>query len=506
MTIKRSSGILLPIFSLPSKHGIGNLGREAYNFIDFLEEAGQVHWQILPLGPTGFGDSPYQSFSTFAGNPYLIDLEGLVEEGWISLGEIEAIDWGTDPEKIDYGLLYENREKVLRQAFKAFDQGLNSQESQADDYLEFCMANKEWLEDYALFMALKKHANMEAWYDWQDEDIRTRKAQAVKDYRALLSEEIKYQRFLQFIFFSQWEKLRNYAHIKGVKIIGDLPIYISMDSADAWVNTKLMKFNDKQEPIWVAGVPPDYFAEKGQLWGNPIYDWGKMKRDGYSWWMKRLAAAGEMFDLLRLDHFRGFESYWQVPYGKTDAIQGEWVKGPGWHFLKRVKKNFPDLEIIAEDLGDLNPQVHKLLDKTGFPGMKVLQFAFAGDWNSEHLPHSHKENSVVYTGTHDNNTSKGWLDEDATDEEKTRLVKYLGLEKLTNDERWSHRLVRSALGSVANLAIVPLQDYLDKSADGRINTPSTLGGNWQWRLTKKDLSPELASEIRSLTTIYGRLV
>lgn len=463
--MKRSSGILLPVFSLPSKYGIGDFGREAYNFIDFLEKAGQSYWQILPLGPTGFGDSPYQSFSTFAGNPYFIDLDGLVAEGLLLSSELEAVNWGTDPEKVDYGVLYQEREKVLKKAFQRFEAAGMAK----DDFLEFCQANKDWLEDYGNFMGEKQ-----------------------------------YHRFVQFVFFDQWEKLRNYAHIKGIKIIGDLPIYISMDSSDAKAAAKWLKLDDKNQPAWVAGVPPDYFAEKGQLWGNPIYDWSRMKRDGYSWWMKRLEAAASMFDALRLDHFRGFESYWQVPYGRTDAIGGEWVKGPGWHFLKRVKKNFPGLEIIAEDLGILSPEVHKLLEKTGYPGMKVLQFAFASGANNEHLPHNHVKNSVVYTGTHDNNTIKGWLDEDASLEEKEFLAKYFGMGALNGNEKWSRSLIKGAMASVANLCVIPIQDYLDLASDARINTPSTVGGNWQWRLNKSQLTDQLAEEIREITLVYGR--
>lgn len=503
--MKRSSGILLPVFSLASAHGIGSLGRQAYKFIDFLRAAGQKYWQMLPLGPTGFGDSPYQSFSSYAGNSYLIDLDLLIENGLLLKEEVEGINWGNDPGKVDYGIMYKHREPLLKKAFSRFFSDCAS-DTKDSIYLKygfykFCDDNCDWLEDYALFMALKRHFGMAPWLEWPDEDIRKYLPEAVEKYKTLLADEIKYHRFVQYLFFSQWEKLRRYGKEQGIKFIGDLPIYVSMDSADAWTSTRILQFDENGTPLGVGGVPPDYFSETGQLWGNPLYDWDEMKKDGYSWWMRRIAASVGMFDCIRLDHFRGFDSYWRVPFRNDTAVEGEWVSGPGIDFINLIKEQFPDLEVIAEDLGYLAESAYKLVEESGFPSMKVLQFAFNPEDLSVHLPSKHTPNSVVYTGTHDNTTARGWAEKEATAKELSYAEKYF---KSCTEDGWSWKFICSAMGSAAALCIVQLQDYLNLPVSARINTPGTIGGNWQWRLTGGELKDELAERIAEISRCYSR--
>ncbi len=502
--MKRSSGILLPVFSLPSPYGIGTLGKEAYNFIDFLQAAGQKYWQMLPLGPTGFGDSPYQSLSSFAGNPYFIDLNPLVEQGLLTRDEVDQTPWGQEPTDIGYQALYLNREGLLRTAFARFCYNeIKFSEGRTDEEIfgPFYQENRHWLEDYALYAAVKKHFQMRPWHQWDDEGIRLRRPEALKRYEEMLREDISYHIFTQYLFFTQWEALRDYGKAKGIDFIGDLPIYIAMDSADAWSARGCLQLTEEGKPMGVAGVPPDYFSETGQLWGNPLYDWDKVKEDGYAWWMERIRASARMFDIIRLDHFRGFESYWSVPFGELTAVGGKWMKGPGMDFIRMVKERFPSLEIIAEDLGILTEEVHRLVEDSGFPGMKVLQFAFGSGNRCGYLPHMYGNNAVVYTGTHDNTTVRGWLEEEATETERSYAVKYFGL---SGEEGWNWGFIRGAMSSVADLCIVQMQDYLNLPGTARTNIPGTLGGNWQWRLTKDQLTEALAERIANICRLYNR--
>ncbi len=499
--MERSSGILLPIFSLPSAYGIGTFGSEAYNFIDFLSHAGQKYWQVLPLGPTGFGDSPYQCFSTFAGNPLFIDLDLLAEDGLLNGRELKEMYWGGDPTKVDYVTLYNERMPLLRKAFTAY--GAKVQEGRLNDgpFREFCRTHGEWLEDYAFFMALKEHFQMKSWLEWEDEGIRLRLPEAIAGYKQLLGEEIPYHTFVQYLFFTQWQELRSYGREKGIRIIGDLPIYVSLDSADAWTGSCCLKLDEHGFPTEVGGVPPDGFSETGQLWGNPLYHWDAMKEDGYAWWMNRIGATAELFDIIRLDHFRGLESYWSIPYGEETAVNGKWMRGPGMDFIEGIKECFPDLFFIAEDLGFLTEEVHRMVEESGFPGMKVLQFAFGSGNRCHYLPHMYEPNTVVYTGTHDNTTARDWLEKESSEGELDYARKYLGL---SEEEGWDRGFIRGAMGSVANLCIVQMQDYLNLPGTARINKPGTLGGNWQWRLAKGQLTQALAERIAYTAGLYNR--
>lgn len=492
--MNRSAGTLLHISSLPSPYGIGTLGREAFAFADFLKAAGQKYWQVLPLGPTSYGDSPYQSLSSFAGNPYLIDLDLLTEEGLLTKAEIESIDWGGDPLKVDYGRLYEHRFSVLR---KAFAQGFGRDK---EAYDAFCRENESWLPDYALFMAVKAHFGMAAWTEWEDEDIRLRKPEAMAYYAARLQEDVNFYSYVQFLFDRQFTALREYLMGLEIQLIGDLPIYVALDSADVWAEPESFLLDEERRPTFVAGVPPDYFSATGQLWGNPLYDWARMQEDGYGWWLRRLHAAARRFDVIRIDHFRGLESYWRVPAGEATAINGEWAKGPGMGFIRVVQAHFPDLAIIAEDLGFLTPEVHALLDESGYPGMKVLQFAFDPREPGSYLPHNHPRHCVCYTGTHDNTTAGGWFEE-GNPEEIAFAKEYLGL---SEGEGLHWGLIRGGMGSVADLFVAQMQDYLGLGAEGRMNTPSTLGGNWQWRMQAGDANKTLAKKLAKMAWMYGR--
>jgi len=511
--MKRSAGILLPVFSLPSPFGIGTLGKAAYNFIDFLKKAGQSYWQMLPLGPTVFGDSPYQTISSVAGNPYYIDLELLVADGLLSPSEIRSGFWGKDAGKVDYKALYEQREPVLRKAFRrsafyppeefAVDEDFRKAvyfSSFKNETAVFRKENAFWLEDYALYMALKSHFGMKPWYAWEDEGIRRREPGTVVRYRELLWEEIAYHVFLQYEFYRQWEALREYGRKQGISFIGDLPIYVPLDSVEVWVFPELFQLDENRRPRAVAGVPPDAFSRQGQLWGSPLYDWGKMEEDGYGWWMERIAAAARLFDVIRIDHFRGLESYWAVPYGASTAMEGEWLPGPGIDFLREVRERFPELSFIAEDLGFLTAKVRKLVKESGFPGMKVLQFAFEEGGSSEYLPHRHTKNSVVYTGTHDNNTLWGWI-LSAPGEEVKFAKEYLGLSR---KEGFDKGVIRGGMSSVADLFIAQMQDYLELSGSARINVPGTVENNWCWRMNRGALSENLAKNIAKITARYER--
>ncbi|MFA9380765.1 MAG: 4-alpha-glucanotransferase [Acetanaerobacterium sp.] len=489
----RTSGILMHISSLPSPYGIGTFGKAAYHFVDFLAAAGQGYWQILPLGPTGPYDSPYQSFSTFAGNPYFIDLALLEEDGLLRAEDYVPIDWGDDPARVDYDRIFEHRFDVLHIAFSR----LSGRD--ADDAARFARENAAWLDDYALYMALKFHFGGRPWTEW-DGEIQRREESALARCTETLRGEINFWRFVQYLFYKQWAQLKQYANDNGVRIIGDVPIYVAHDSADVWANPSLFMLDEQLNPTLVAGCPPDAFSPTGQLWGNPIYRWDDMREDGYAWWMRRMRAAAAMCDMVRIDHFRGFDSYYAIPAGDKTAEYGRWQPGPGYDFFKALHKTLGRQRIIAEDLGLLTDSVHALRRKTGFPGMKVLQFAFDSREESDYLPHNHEKNCVVYTGTHDNDTVCGWF-KTAPAADVRFCKRYLGIRK--NDDR-AMSLIRAAWASVGNTAVAPMQDFLGLGSEARMNTPSTVGGNWQWRALPDSLTPGLARRILALTKLYGR--
>ncbi len=488
----RTSGILMPVFSLPSPYGIGTFGKSAFDFIDFLSASGQSYWQILPLNPTSFGDSPYQSFSSYAGNPYFIDLDLLVKKGLLKESELKAIDFGDGYDSVDYEKQYNNRYPVLRLAFGRFKHTI--------EYSTFEKENAVWLDDYSLFMAIKQSNGGDAWYTWPA-PLKTRNADALDKARSEYADEVAFHKFLQFEFFCQWKALKDYANKNGVKIIGDIPIYVALDSADVWANTEQFLLDDTYTPKSVAGVPPDAFSADGQLWGNPLYDWNFMKRDGYAWWKGYLGHALKRYDTVRIDHFRAFESYFAIPYGDSDAKGGKWVKGPNTELFDALKKEFGEsLPIIAEDLGIITPAVRKMLDSTGFPGMKVLQFAFDGDSKNSYLPHNINKNSVVYTGTHDNDTVMGWLksSDKATAKQAKEYMNY------NSDSGFNWAMIKLAMSCVADCCILTMADLMGLGSEGRINTPSTLGNNWQWRIRSECLNPWLANILKENTRLYGR--
>ena len=494
----RKSGILLPVSSIPSKYGIGTFSKEAYEFVDFLAAAGQKLWQILPLGATGYGDSPYQSFSTFAGNPYYIDLEQLIEAGYLTGKECESYEFVGHEEYVDDERIYNFRFILLKKACeRAFEQGLESKA----DYQAFIKENAWWLEDYALYMAVKNSFGGVCFSEW-DEDIRLRKKEAVKTYTQKLAAELAYYRFEQYEFSVQWKALKAYANKKGIEIIGDIPIYVAFDSADTWAEPKLFQLDKNCVPTAVAGCPPDAFSETGQLWGNPLYDWEYHAKTGYDWWIKRIAHAYKLYDVVRIDHFRGFDEYWSIPYGDETAVNGKWCKGPGIDIFDTMKKKLGKKNIIAEDLGFLTPSVLKLVKKTGYPGMKVLQFAFGSDENNAYLPHNYINNCVVYTGTHDNDTTAGWY-KSLSRKERKHVNTYLQIKRGQKNVEWA--LIRAAISSVADTAIIPMQDYLGLGGNARINLPSTLGNNWKWRMKDGACTAELAEKIKELCKLYGRV-
>ena len=483
---KRCSGVLMPISSLPSPYGIGTLGNIAYDWIDFLKESGQSWWQILPLGPTSYGDSPYQSFSSAAGNPYLIDLDMLVCEGLLEKNDLRGINWGENPERVDYGLIFNSRFKVL---YKAYQKG---KETLKGEFEAFRLENREWVEDYALFMSLKKHFDMKSWLDWPDEKARKRDREALRSYEESLSEDISFYAFLQFLFFRQWNNLRSYAKKNNIGIIGDIPIYVALDSADVWKDPDMFQLDENYVPEEVSGVPPDYFNEDGQLWGNPLYAWDKMKNDDYKWWKKRIGYASRLYDMIRFDHFRGLESYYAIPFGEKTARKGRWVKGPGRSFTDAMNEAFPLIHFNAEDLGYMSQEVIDLLAASNWPGMKVLMFAFDPREDGQEKPEEYKENSVCYTGTHDNTTLIGWLDS-LPKEIMDPLVERFGTEDLKS---LALKIIKEGEKSKAFLMVVPIQDWIGMGKEARINTPGTASGNWQWRLKSMDLLKGLAPKIK----------
>lgn len=490
----------MPISSLPSRFGIGSFSKEAYEFVDFLHEAGQGLWQILPIGPTGFGDSPYQSVSMFAGNPYFISPEVLIEDGLLSWDEANSFDFGSDQEKVDYGALYNNRFRLLRVAFEHFR--AEASEEEQEKYAAFCEQEKYWLEDYALFMALKQKNEGKAWSEWE-EGVRERDPKALEEAKEELAEEVDFFCFQQYEFNSQWERLHAYAQRRNVKIVGDMPFYCAMDGSDAWAHPKVFDFDENHEPVTVAGCPPDAFSATGQLWGNPIYNWDHLKRHNYGWWVERFRRMSEFYDVIRIDHFIGFAEYWAVPYGDETAENGEMLPGPGLELFTALSEQLGDLDIIAEDLGILTPVSEKLLADCGFPGMKVLQYAFDPSESSYYLSYNHVPNSVVYTGTHDNNTTLGWIST-CSDHDRDFARHFINSVN-TNYGAFVWDFIREAYRSVCDTCIVPLQDYLVLGEEARINCPGSMGTNWQWRLRPNFLSDDLARSIHELSRLYGRL-
>lgn len=490
----RTSGVLMPISSLPSPYGIGTMGKQARRFVDFLVRGGQKYWQILPICPTSYGDSPYQSFSSFAGNPYFIDLEYLCKDKLLTKKECESFQWGSNPKYVDYGIMYESRYALLRKAYVRF------MKKKPQDFDEFCEKEKQWLDDYALFMALKDANDGQAWSKW-DKDLRLRKKEAMESAKEQYAEEIRFYKMLQYLFYKQWNELKAYANEEGIEIIGDVPIYVAGDSADVWANPDQFYLDENLEPIEVAGCPPDAFSDDGQLWGNPLFRWDVMKKDGYTWWTRRIKAMSELYDIIRIDHFRGFDSYYAIPAKDDTAKNGQWKEGPGMDLFTELEKKLGKLPIIVEDLGFLTPSVHKLLKDSGFPGMKVIQFAFDSREESDYLPHTYTNHCVVYTGTHDNDTVMGWM-KTAPKASVKYAKEYLNL---TKEEGYNWGMMRAAWSSVADMAIVPMQDILGLGSEARINTPSTLGENWKWRATPEQIDTKIAKKLHHYMQMYGRV-
>ncbi len=492
----RRSGILMPISSLPGKYGIGTFSKEAYAFVDFLKASGQKLWQVLPLGPTGYGDSPYQAFSTFAGNPYFIDLEALIKEGLLTEAECDAEDWGGSAEYVDYSNLYNSKFKMLRLAFSRANVKENVY------FKDFLVRNNDWVKNYALYMAIKNAHNGTCWLAWE-EDIRLRKESALAEYKEKYAEEILFYEYIQYLFAKQWNALKSYANKNDIKIIGDVPIYVSPDGADIWANPELFQLDEKNVPKAVAGVPPDAFSATGQLWGNPLYRWDYHKKTGYTWWIKRMKHSYKLYDVVRIDHFRGFEAYYCIPAGDTTAERGVWEKGPGLELFKAIEEVLGPKEVIAEDLGFLTPEVFEMVKASGYPGMKVLHFAFYDNSDSAYLMQNHIQNSVVYTGTHDNQTTLGWY-QSLAKKDREFLEEYAGV---TSWRNVCDVMIRLGMMSVCDTCVIPMQDYLELDDRARINEPGSLGTNWKWRM-KKDVTKQydtLAKRIYKLTKMYGRL-
>lgn len=493
----RASGILLPVSSLPGKYGIGCFSKEAYDFVDVLEKANQKYWQILPIGPTSYGDSPYQSFSTFAGNPYFISLEKLIEEELLTEEECNSVDFGENNEYIDYEKLYNGRFNLLKKAYKRSN-------PEDEGFKKFVEENGFWIEDYAMFMTIKAEHNGESFELWEDE-IRVRKPEAMERYREKFKDEILFYKFIQFKFYEQWFKLKEYANDKGIKIIGDIPIYVAYDSADVWANPELFQMDEEVKPISVAGCPPDAFSADGQLWGNPVYKWDYHKQTGYTWWIRRIENSTKLYDVIRIDHFRGFDEYYAIPYGEETAVNGKWKKGPGMDLFRNIEKALGKRDVIAEDLGFVTDSVRKLVHDSGFPGMKVVEFAFdVRDTGaaSDYLPHNYIRNCVVYTGTHDNETLIGWwssIDQRSRDMARDYMAAHYTPDRLINVP-----FITLAMRSIADLCIIPMQDYLGLDNKSRMNKPSTVGDNWRWRMISDDTDDDLAEEIGRLTLMTGR--
>ncbi|SET05846.1 4-alpha-glucanotransferase [[Clostridium] polysaccharolyticum] len=490
----RSSGILMHISSLPSPYGIGTLGKEAYEFVDFLKRAKQTYWQILPINQTSYGDSPYQSFSGYAGNPYFIDLTMLCEKGYLENGVCELYNWGDNETKVDYATMYQSRYELLHIVFENF------MEEIPDEFEIFCWEQREWLEDYALFMALKDAHNGQRWQLWE-EPLKFREENALEDARAKYSAEILFWKMTQYFFFEQWHKLKSYANRQGIQIVGDVPIYVAADSVDVWKEPEQFYLDEDRKMIEVAGCPPDAFCEDGQLWGNPLFNWDVMKEDGYQWWTRRIAYVSQLYDVVRIDHFRGFESYYAIPYGEKTAKNGHWRKGPGLDLFQCLKEKLGALHIIVEDLGYLTDEVADMVKGSGFPGMKVLQFAFDIRETSNYLPHTYDRHCVVYTGTHDNDTLLGWV-ENAPEESVEYAKEYL---RLDSTEGYNWGMMKAVWASVGDTAFVTMQDLLNLGSEARMNTPSTLGRNWLWRATKEQISDELAERIAENMNLYARI-
>lgn len=489
MKFERSGGVLLHPTSLPGKYGIGDLGPSAYKFVDFLAETKQKLWQVLPLGPTGYGDSPYQCFSTFAGNPLLISLDNLLKEGLLSQEDLQ-IKEPFDDNKVDFGKIIDFKYSIYRKAFDKF--------ADTKEFKAFCSKHSLWLDDFSLFMSLKTLFGGRPWSEW-DKEIKLREPTAISKYTNELAKDIRFCKFLQYYFFKQWDELKAYANKKEIKIIGDIPIYVAFDSSDAWAKPSAFYFDKQMNPVKVAGVPPDYFSKTGQLWGNPLYNWQALKKDGFKWWIERVKAVQELVDIIRIDHFRGFAGYWAVPFGSETAADGKWEVGPGADVFIAIKDALGDLPILAEDLGFLTPDVHKLRDKFGFPSMKILQFGFDSKEGSAYIPHLLERNNVVYTGTHDNDTIVGWFQK-ASPQDKQLVLDYANSDG--HEIAWD--FIRFALGSVANIALIPLQDILSLDSDARMNTPSVASGNWQWRFKWEQITPQIKEKLKKFTEIYQR--
>lgn len=494
---KRQSGVLMHISSLPGKYGIGSFGQSAYDFVDFLVRTKQRYWQILPLGTTSYGDSPYQSFSAFAGNTYFIDFDILIEEGLLNESDVKGADFGDDPRKVDYAKIFDARRPIMEKAVARFLKA-----DDLSDYESFVEQNAAWLEVFAEYMAIKEHFDNLAWTEWPDEAIRRREAASLASYREKLADKLTYHRVTQYLFFKQWLRLKAYANEHHIEIVGDMPIYVAADSADVWAQPHFFKTDAVGKPTCVAGCPPDEFSETGQLWGNPIYDWEAMDKDGYAWWIERLRESFKIYDIVRIDHFRGFESYWEVPADSDTSATGKWVKGPDYKLFAAVKEALGDLNIIAEDLGFMTDEVIELRERTGFPGMKILQFAFNPDDESIDSPHLAPNNSVMYTGTHDNNTVLGWYKDEIDDATRQYMAQYTNRKEY---ETIPHAMLRTIFASVSFMAIATMQDLLELDSAARMNYPSTIGGNWTWRMTAEELNPIVEGELYSLTKTYRRM-
>mgnify|MGYP000249082234 FL=1 len=494
---KRQSGVLMHISSLPGKYGIGSFGQSAYDFVDFLVRTKQRYWQILPLGTTSYGDSPYQSFSAFAGNTYFIDFDILIEEGLLNEADVKGADFGDDPRKVDYAKIFDARRPIMEKAVARFLKA-----DDLSDYESFVEQNAAWLEVFAEYMAIKEHFDNLAWTEWPDEAIRRREPASLASYREKLADKLTYHRVTQYLFFKQWLRLKAYANEHHIEIVGDMPIYVAADSADVWAQPHFFKTDAVGKPTCVAGCPPDEFSETGQLWGNPIYDWEAMDKDGYAWWIERLRESFKIYDIVRIDHFRGFESYWEVPAGSETSASGKWVKGPDYKLFAAVKEALGDLNIIAEDLGFMTDEVIELRERTGFPGMKILQFAFNPDDESIDSPHLAPNNSVMYTGTHDNNTVLGWYKDEIDDATRQYMAQYTNRKEY---ETVPHAMLRTIFASVSFMAVATMQDLLELDSAARMNYPSTIGGNWTWRMTAEELNPIVEGELYSLTKTYRRM-